>query len=163
VQLETVMQKIVSRQELQPILARWRFKAHTVVFTNGVFDLLHLGHLQYLAQAADLGHKLVIGLNSDASVKRIKGPTRPVHNQQTRALVLAALQFVDLVAIFDDDTPYELIKLVQPQILVKGADYQPEQIVGYDIVTAAGGRVCTIGLSPGQSTTATIGRMLQNP
>lgn len=127
-----------------------------VVFTNGCFDILHLGHVEYLAKAADMGDVLVVGLNTDASVKRLKGEERPINNQDARALVLASLSFVDAVVLFDEDTPYELIKTIRPDVLVKGADYKPEEIVGYDIVTSYGGTVATIPLVEGYSTTRLI-------
>ena len=130
-----------------------------VVFTNGCFDILHRGHVEYLAKAADLGDILVVGLNTDASVRRLKGEGRPVNNQEARALVLASLSFVDAVVLFDDDTPYNLIKTLRPDVLVKGADYQPEAIVGYDIVTSYGGTVTTIPLVEGYSTTNFIERL----
>lgn len=124
-----------------------------VVFTNGCFDILHRGHVEYLAKAADMGDVLVVGLNTDASVRRLKGESRPVNNQEARALVLASLNFVDAVVLFDEDTPYELIKAVRPDVLVKGADYKPEEIVGYDIVTSYGGKVEVVDLVEGYSTT----------
>ncbi|MGL5912529.1 MAG: D-glycero-beta-D-manno-heptose 1-phosphate adenylyltransferase, partial [Bacteroidales bacterium] len=130
-----------------------------IVFTNGCFDILHRGHIESLAQARALGTKLVVGLNSDASVRRLKGAKRPVQDQQTRALVLASLQFVSHVVIFDEDTPYELIKLVQPDILVKGADYNAQDVVGYDIVTANGGQVISIPLIEGYSTSKLVEKM----
>ena len=124
-----------------------------VVFTNGCFDILHRGHVEYLAKAADMGDVLVVGLNTDASVRRLKGESRPINNQEARALVLASLSFVDAVVLFDEDTPYELIKAVRPDVLVKGADYKPEEIVGYDIVTSYGGKVEVVDLVEGYSTT----------
>lgn len=150
---------ILDSNELQNQLAIWRFKDQKVVFTNGCFDIIHRGHLEYLAKAASLGNKLVIGLNSDASVKRLKGHTRPVQDETSRALILAAFSFVTCVVIFDEDTPYELIKLVQPDFLVKGGDYKPEDIVGYDIVMAKGGKIETIEFVEGHSTTSIINKM----
>ena len=134
-------------------LSKWRDRGLSIVFTNGCFDLLHRGHVEYLAKASDMGDVLVVGLNTDASVRRLKGSGRPVNNEETRALVLASLAFVDAVVLFDEDTPYELIKTVRPDVLVKGADYQPKEIVGYDIVTSYGGTVQTIPLVEGYSTT----------
>lgn len=131
-----------------------------VVFTNGCFDILHRGHVEYLSKAADKGDVLVVGLNTDASVKRLKGEGRPVNNEEARAMVLASLSFVDAVVLFDEDTPYELIKAVRPDVLVKGADYKKEEIVGYDIVTSYGGTVETIPLVEGYSSTKII--MSQN-
>lgn len=157
--LTTIKNKLLSREALETKLAEWRSARETIVFTNGCFDILHRGHVEYLAQAADLGDKLIVGLNTDASVKRLKGESRPVNDEKSRALLLSALQFVDAVVFFDEDTPYELIKQVQPDILVKGNDYKPEEIVGYDIVTAKGGKVLTIDLVEGFSTTNIISRM----
>jgi D-glycero-beta-D-manno-heptose 1-phosphate adenylyltransferase len=128
-----------------------------IVFTNGCFDILHQGHVDYLCKAKDLGNILIVGLNTDASVKRLnKSPERPINKEQSRALVLAALVLVDAIVLFDEDTPYELIKTVQPDVLVKGADYKAEDIVGYDIVKARGGEVVTIELTEGFSTTELI-------
>jgi rfaE bifunctional protein nucleotidyltransferase chain/domain len=157
--LSSVKIKILAGEELSRTLAFWRFKDFQVVFTNGCFDILHRGHIEYLAQAASLGDILIIGLNSDASVRRIKGESRPVQDEQTRALVLASLQFVSAVVLFHEDTPFNLISLVQPDILVKGADYKPEEIIGYDIVTAKGGKVITIDMVEGQSTTAILNKI----
>ena len=157
--LTTIKNKLLSREALETKLAEWRSAGKTIVFTNGCFDILHRGHVEYLAQAADLGDKLIVGLNTDASVKRLKGESRPVNDEKSRALLLSALQFVDVVVFFDEDTPYELIKQLQPDILVKGNDYKPEEIVGYDIVTAKGGKVLTIDLVEGFSTTNIISRL----
>ncbi|MBR4803943.1 MAG: D-glycero-beta-D-manno-heptose 1-phosphate adenylyltransferase [Bacteroidales bacterium] len=133
-----------------------------VVFTNGCFDLVHQGHIDYLSKARDLGDMLVVGLNTDASVRRLKGPRRPINDEYSRALLLASMVFVDYVVLFDEDTPYELIKAVQPDVLVKGSDYKPEDIVGYDIVMAKGGRVATLDFLPGFSTTAIECKILEN-
>jgi len=127
-----------------------------IVFTNGCFDILHCGHITYLAQARQLGDLLVVGLNSDASVKRLKGPQRPVNSQDARALVLAALEVVDYVVFFEEDTPYNIITKVQPDILVKGGDYRLENIVGADVVRARGGQVLTIPFVEGFSTSSII-------
>ena len=129
------------------------------MFSNGCFDILHCGHVEYLAKAAAFGDVMIIGLNTDASVKRLKGPSRPVNDEYARAFVLAGLEFVSAVVLFDEDTPYNLIKKVQPDFLVKGSDYKPENIVGYDIVTAKGGKVVTVDLVEGYSTTKTIEKM----
>jgi D-beta-D-heptose 7-phosphate kinase/D-beta-D-heptose 1-phosphate adenosyltransferase len=135
----------------------WRRSIHgSVVFTNGVFDLLHPGHVDVLRGARALGDALIVGVNSDASVRRLKGAERPVRPLQDRAYVLAALEVVDAVAAFDEDTPLELIRILLPDVLVKGGDYTPETIVGADVVRAAGGRVVTIPLTSGQSTTSII-------
>ncbi|MBO6027201.1 MAG: D-glycero-beta-D-manno-heptose 1-phosphate adenylyltransferase [Bacteroidales bacterium] len=154
--LQLIKNKISNRSSLTSHLSQWRAQGLKVVFTNGCFDLLHRGHVEYLAKAADMGDVLVVGLNTDASVRRLKGEGRPVNDENARALVLAALSFVDAVVLFDEDTPYELIKAVRPDVLVKGADYKPEEIVGYDIVTSYGGRVETIDLVEGYSTTGMI-------
>jgi rfaE bifunctional protein nucleotidyltransferase chain/domain len=130
-----------------------------VVFTNGVFDLLHAGHVEVLAAARALGEALIVGLNTDAGVRRLKGPERPLCCQEDRALVLAALEMVDRVVLFDEDTPRELILDLRPDVLVKGADYAPDQIVGAREVTAAGGRVETIALRPGRSSSDLVRRI----
>lgn len=154
--LELIQSKIFEGEEIERLLAIWRFKNHKVVFTNGCFDILHLGHIDYLAKAKDQGDVLIIGLNTDESVRRIKGPQRPLNDQQARSLILASLRFVDAIVLFDEDTPYELIKKVQPDILVKGSDYKAEDIVGYDIVKAKGGEIRTLELVEGYSTTRII-------
>ena len=127
-----------------------------IVFTNGCFDLLHVGHVRYLNQARSRGDVLFVGVNSDASVKRLKGPTRPVQNESDRAEILSNLKAVDFVSIFDEDTPYELIKVVRPDILVKGGDWKPDQIIGSDIVLSYGGKVESLMFVEGKSTTAII-------
>lgn len=155
--LQILQSKIVEKEELSFILNRWRLKDHTVVFTNGCFDLLHRGHIEYLANAADLGTKLIIGLNTDESVRRQgKGANRPLQDEVSRSLLLASLHFVDLVIMFDEDTPLDLIKSIQPDILVKGADYKVEEIVGHKEVQAYGGKVERISFIEGYSTTKII-------
>ncbi len=134
----------------------WQAAGQKVVFTNGCFDLLHLGHVDYLENARNLGNKLVIGLNTDNSVSRFKGPERPLQDQKSRARVLAALEFVDLVVYFDEDTPLNLISQLLPNILVKGSDYLAENIVGADVVQKNGGVVKTIDFVPGYSTTRIV-------
>ncbi len=134
----------------------WKRTGQKVVFTNGCFDILHLGHVDYLEKARALGDKLVLGLNTDSSVSRFKGPERPLQDQNSRARVLASLQFVDLVVFFNEDTPLNLISKLLPDILVKGSDYLAENIVGADIVQKAGGVVKTIDFVPGYSTTAIV-------
>jgi D-glycero-beta-D-manno-heptose 1-phosphate adenylyltransferase len=131
-----------------------------LVFTNGCFDIIHPGHVDYLERARSMGDGLVVGLNSDASVRRLKGPLRPVNDQRSRARVLAALQCVDYVVIFDEDTPLELIQKVRPDVLVKGGDWSVERIVGRDVVEEAGGSVCSIPLLAGHSTTSTVERIV---
>ncbi len=154
--LKIIKSRIYSWESLQRQLALWKFQDKKIVFTNGCFDILHLGHIELLGKARGLGNILIVGMNSDESVHRIKGPHRPVNSHHARAFVLASLVFVDAVVIFDEDTPYELIKLVQPDILVKGKDYEGKEIVGSDIVEARGGEVVTIELTKGYSTTHTI-------
>jgi rfaE bifunctional protein nucleotidyltransferase chain/domain len=150
---DSVNAKILSGETLEHTLARWKFFKKKIVFTNGVFDILHLGHVEYLAKAADMGDVLVIGLNSDDSVRRIKGNSRPLNHQLQRAMLLASLSFVSAVVIFEEDTPANLIAIVSPDILVKGGDYKAEQVAGADIVKAKGGDVRIIELTPGYSTT----------
>lgn len=151
--LENIQHKIFSLEQLKASLNIWRLLEKKIVFTNGCFDLLHLGHIDYLAKAADLADKLVIGLNSDFSTNILKGPNRPITDEHSRALILASFSFVDAVILFDDQTPLELIKSVRPDILVKGSDYTIEQIIGSDIVLQNGGQVKTIDYLPGYSTT----------
>ncbi|MCQ2318248.1 MAG: D-glycero-beta-D-manno-heptose 1-phosphate adenylyltransferase [Bacteroidales bacterium] len=156
---KNINSKILDGEGLEKWLVECRRSGKKIVFSNGCFDILHLGHVEYLSKAAAKGDVLIIGLNTDASVKRLKGPTRPVNDEKARAFVLAALEFVSAVTLFDEDTPYQLINKVQPDVLVKGSDYKPEDIVGYDIVMAKGGRVETIDLVEGFSTTKTIERL----
>jgi len=137
----------------------WRFRDKKIVFTNGVFDILHQGHIEYLSKARDLGGILVVGLNSDDSVHRIKGPNRPVNNEQARALVLASLSFVDAIVLFSEETPAELIKMVKPDFLVKGKDYKEHEIAGSEFVKSYGGKVVTIELVKGFSTTHIIEKL----
>lgn len=151
---DLLVSKILDRKLLAARLNTWRLRDQKIVFTNGCFDLLHLGHIDYLSKAAAIGDKLVVGVNSDASNHRLKGPGRPINDEQSRSYLLAALFFVDAVCIFDEDTPYELIRLLRPDVLVKGADYTIDQIVGADLVLAGGGKVKTIEYLAGYSTTA---------
>lgn len=157
--LEKIKSKIQSWDEARRTVERWQGEGLRVVFTNGCFDLLHYGHIHYLAQARDLGSRLVVGLNSDASVRRLKGARRPINAQASRQLMLAALECVDLVATFEEDTPFELIRLLGPDILVKGGDYRPEDIVGADIVMARGGEVKALPYIEGYSTSAIEARI----
>ncbi len=154
--LDRIERKILTGSQAAEMVSKWQQDGLNVVFSNGCFDLVHRGHIEYLSKAADLGDKFVIGLNTDQSVARIKGSKRPLVDEKSRAILLAALTFVDAVVFFDEDTPYELIKLIKPNYLVKGADYKPESIVGYDIVTANGGAVKTIDFVEGFSSTALI-------
>jgi rfaE bifunctional protein nucleotidyltransferase chain/domain len=154
--MEKAVTKIKSREEAQTQVKAWQAKGETVVFTNGCFDLLHLGHVDYLEKARELGDRLIIGLNTDNSVSRFKGPERPLQDQDSRAQILASLQFVYLVVFFNEDTPFDLISALIPNVLVKGSDYLAENIVGADVVKKAGGVVKTIDFVPGYSTTRIV-------
>jgi D-beta-D-heptose 7-phosphate kinase/D-beta-D-heptose 1-phosphate adenosyltransferase len=147
--------------EAQASLGRWRVAGETVVFTNGVFDLLHRGHAEYLEEARALGDRLVVGINSDASVRRLKGPTRPIVPETERAELIAALDCVDLTAIFDQDTPLEIIRAVAPDVLAKGADWAADAIVGREFVESRGGRVVRIPVREGLSTSALVRRIVE--
>lgn len=146
---------------MKRVLNQWHTENKKIVFTNGCFDLIHRGHIDYLSKSADLGEVLIIGLNSDKSVSSIKGEDRPIIDELSRALLLASFEFVTAVVIFDEDTPYELISLIKPDILVKGADYKAEDIVGYDIVTEKGGKVVTLNYLPGFSTSSIVQKIKQ--
>ena len=153
---DTLAQKLFSRTSLAEKAATWRKEGQKLVFTNGCFDLLHPGHLNYLLEAAQLGDKLVIGLNSDHSVQRLKGLNRPINNETIRASFLACLYFIDAICIFDEDTPLELIKTLTPDVLVKGGDYTIATIVGAKEILENGGQVKTLDFLPGYSTTNLI-------
>ncbi len=160
--LEIIKNKIFTSIEDPGYLHRisgWKLLSDVIVFTNGCFDILHRGHVEYLAEAAQLGHRLIVGLNSDSSVKRLKGDTRPVNDWMARAEVLASLQWVDAVVGFDEDTPKNLIEFTTPNILAKGGDYKAEEVVGYDFVKAHGGQTVIISFVDGYSTTKTIEKM----
>ncbi len=153
--------KLQSKEAVASTIAKLKAQNKKIVFTNGCFDIIHPGHVDYLAQARDLGDYLVLGLNTDESVKRLgKAPNRPINHEQARATVLAALASVDALVLFNEDTPLELIEFLKPNILVKGNDYKPENIVGYDVVTANGGKVITIPFLEGYSTTGLIKKIL---
>ena len=157
---QIIEDKIIDGKMLSHRLSLWKLFGKKIVFTNGCFDILHQGHVDYLCRARDCGAVLIVGVNTDASVKRLnKSPERPINKENSRAALLASLLFVDAVVLFDEDTPYELIKIVQPDVLVKGSDYKLEDIVGADIVKAKGGEVITIQLTPGFSTTALINKI----
>jgi len=149
---------VVAGGDLRPHLAEWRAEGFRIGFTNGCFDILHPGHVKVLTAARAACDRLIVGLNSDASVRRLKGETRPVQDERARAEVLAALEAVDLVAIFDEDTPLQLITQIKPSVLVKGGDYTREQVVGHEIVAANGGEVLLIDILPGHSTTSLVAR-----
>lgn len=166
--LKRLEHKIQLASDAARIVSEWKKSGQTVVFTNGCFDILHKGHMTYLAKAAELGDKLVLGLNTDASVKRLgKGDERPVNSQDARAAVMASLEFVDLVVIFDEDTPLDLIRQLRPDILAKGADYDPEEtdpsaktyIQGSKEVKEWGGSIAAIPLVDGFSTTGIINKL----
>ncbi|MFN8348185.1 MAG: D-glycero-beta-D-manno-heptose 1-phosphate adenylyltransferase [Spirosomataceae bacterium] len=148
--------KILSWEDAAQTARHWQAEGKKIVFTNGCFDIVHLGHIDYLEKARALGDKLVLGLNTDASVSRLKGPSRPVVNEYARARLMAALSFVDTVILFDEPTPLELIQTICPDILVKGDDYTVQNIVGADFVIERGGAVKTISLVKGYSTTSLI-------
>jgi rfaE bifunctional protein nucleotidyltransferase chain/domain len=152
--LEIIKNKIVSLEHLNKLVMAWRLKSDTIVFTNGCFDILHLGHIDYLSKARDLGKRLIVGVNTDNSVKRLgKGESRPINDEKSRSMIIASLQFVDAVILFDEDTPYQLIRAIEPDVLVKGADYTIDKVVGADIVMARGGNVVLIEYLEGYSTT----------
>ena len=153
------MNKVLTRIALRRRLDGLRRRGKRIVFTNGCFDLIHPGHVRYLRAAKRLGDVLVVGLNSDASVRRLKGPLRPLVPLRNRSEVMAALEMVDYVTVFGEDTPYNLIKQVQPDVLVKGGDWKPDQIVGADIVRARGGVVRSLRFAAGYSTTRLVERI----
>lgn len=160
--MPTLRDKVfVTSEYALPLIQEWKEAGKKVAFTNGCFDLLHVGHVLYLEEAKALGDVLVVGLNSDASVSRLKGPNRPIQDEYTRAHVLAALQSVDMVVLFPEDDPYNLISMLKPDILVKGGDWKIEQIVGSDIVLANGGDVKSLSFVEGYSTTL-IEQKIQN-
>ncbi len=154
------MGKVLSLPALRKVRERLRKQQKKVVFTNGTFDILHRGHVEYLTKAKALGDVLIVGLNTDASIRRIKGPQRPINTNRDRAAVLAALAAVDYICFFGEDTPQRLIAALVPDVLVKGADWSVNAIVGKDIVENHGGVVKTIRLTPGRSTTNVIRRIL---
>lgn len=151
--IQTLKSKIQNWEQAAQLVQTWQSENQKVVFTNGCFDILHYGHLHYLADAKMVGDKLAVGLNSDGSVQRLKGNHRPIHDLSTRLHMLAALEMVDMVVIFEEDTPFQLIQKLQPDFLVKGGDYQPKDIVGADIVLAKGGQVLSLPFVKGYSTT----------
>jgi rfaE bifunctional protein nucleotidyltransferase chain/domain len=155
---DKIAAKIFSPDELHKRIAFWRLSGDKVVFTNGCFDILHPGHIQLLSAAAQLGDRLILGLNSDKSVTRLKGETRPINPQQGRATVLAALEMIDAVVIFEEDTPENLIHFFEPDILVKGGDWKKEEIIGGDFVESYGGKVEVIPYLQGFSTTNILNR-----
>lgn len=155
------MGKVTSKSVLKGILGREKKNGKTVVFTNGCFDILHEGHIRYLRKAKEYGDVLVIGLNTDSSVKAIKGPNRPIIPQRSRAEVLASLNMVDYVVLFSEETPYNLIEFLKPDVLVKGADYEVSEIAGADVVKKNGGRVVRVRLEEGFGTSEIIEKILR--
>ena len=155
--------KITAFSKVKALASRLRAKGKRIVFTNGCFDILHSGHVKYLEKASSLGDVLILGLNSDCSVKKIKGPLRPIVGQKDRAAVVASLGFVDYVVVFGDATPLKLIKAIRPDIIVKGADWKPGKIVGANLVKSYGGKVVAIPLVKGRSTTGLIRRISNTP
>lgn len=153
---QQIASKVLDKAALKRKLALWKFKDDKIVFTNGCFDLIHAGHISTIVQAASYGDRLILGLNSDDSVKRLKGNDRPLQKEQNRALILAAMHNIDAVVIFDEDTPKELIELVKPDVLVKGGDYQPDEVVGADIVLKNGGEIKLAEYIPNNSSTELI-------
>lgn len=153
---DRIPEKIYTLPELKKMTRIWQMSSRSVAFTNGVFDLLHAGHIKLLSEAAAEGRVLVVALNSDASVKRLKGKERPVNDQDARALIMASLVMVDAVVIFDEDTPLELIKEILPDVIIKGGDYTEENVVGSKEVKDNGGRVVIVPLEDGLSTSAII-------
>lgn len=160
--VDAIPQKIFSSHQIKQRVMQWRLMGKKIAFTNGIFDILHQGHIFSISQSAKEADCLVVGLNSDASTKRLKGETRPVNDEQSRALVLASLVMVDAVVIFDEDTPLELIKSIMPDVLVKGGDYTVEQIAGAKEVIANGGRTVINPILEGFSTTAIINKMKES-
>ena len=157
--IQSIPDKIFTADALQHQLKRWRLHNKKIVFTNGVFDILHQGHIASLSEAALFGHVLIIGVNTDASVKRLKGDTRPVNNENSRALLLASLLVTDAIILFDEDTPLNLIQTILPDVLVKGGDYTIDEIVGAKEVIANGGEVKIVPIVEGFSTTGIIEKM----
>jgi rfaE bifunctional protein nucleotidyltransferase chain/domain len=155
------MGEVASLSQLLQLRTQWKFFGRKVVFTNGCFDILHRGHVDYLAKAKSLGDILVVGLNDDRSVLRLKGPQRPIIDQDDRANILAGLKSVDYVVMFSEDTPYELIKAIVPDVLVKGADWSVDNVVGKDIVESAGGSVQAIEFLPNRSTSRIIEKIVR--
>lgn len=155
-QISRLQSKILSVSALENQLKKWRNANEKIVFTNGCFDLIHFGHIDYLAKARDLGNRLVVGLNTDASIRRLKGSSRPIKDEQSRLALIAGLGFVDAVVLFDEETPIKLISIIKPNVLVKGGDYEVKDIVGHEIVQSNSGKVCTIDFVDGYSSSKLI-------
>ena len=156
---QPIQKKIYYLENCIKQVSQWKSRNESIVFTNGCFDILHKGHVDYLSKAAGLGQHLIVGLNTDASVRRIKGEERPLQDESSRALILAAFEFTDAIVLFDEDTPLKLIEAIKPDILVKGSDYKEENIVGYEVLKSYGGLVKTIDFLPGYSTSSIINKI----
>ena len=154
--LNKLKAKIFNIKDLSKIINEWRLNGDKIVFTNGCFDLIHLGHLEILARSADLGDKLIVGINSDMSIKKIKGNSRPIIEEDSRAKQLAAIEFIDAVILFNEDTPYDLINILKPDVLTKGGDYKKNDIVGNQLINKEQGEVVIIPLTQGYSTTSIL-------
>lgn len=159
--IELIENKIFIKEspEFENLISLWKFQNKRIVFTNGCFDILHLGHITTLANASDLGDVLVVGINTDSSVRKLKGKNRPIVDQHSRAMKIAAMSCVDAVVYFDDETPIEVIRNIVPNVLVKGGDYKPKEIAGYDVVTDNGGTVVVLDYMSGYSTTEIEGKI----
>ncbi len=157
---KTLLSKVLPKAKIAPLVCDWRNAGKKIVFTNGCFDLLHLGHVDYLSKARGYGDKLVVGLNSDASIKKLKGSSRPIKDERSRSWILASFAFVDAVVLFDDETPLELISQINPDVLVKGGDYSTDEIVGNELVSSAGGQVLTVPFVKGFSSTNFIDKII---
>ena len=154
--LNKLKAKIFNIKDLSKIINEWRLNGDKIVFTNGCFDLIHLGHLEILARSADLGDKLIVGINSDMSIKKIKGNSRPIIEEDSRAKQLAAIEFIDAVILFNEDTPYNLINILKPDVLTKGGDYKKNDIIGNELINKEQGEVVIIPLTQGYSTTSIL-------
>jgi len=158
--LENIQNKIISRSDLPKIITLIKAQNKKIVFSNGCFDLVHRGHVEYLAKAADLGNIFILGLNTDASVQRLKGKSRPLQDEYARSVLMAGFSFINYIVLFDEDTPFELINEIVPDVLVKGDDYKIEDVVGYETVINNGGSVQTIELTKGYSTSIIVDKIL---
>ena len=156
-----MVEKILSLEKVEDVVRHIRNENKTIVFTNGCFDVIHSGHVRYLIEAKQLGDDLILGVNSDSSIKRLKGESRPINNEEDRLIVLAAFEMIDFLVIFNEDTPYNLIQTIKPDFLVKGGDWKEEQIVGSDIVKSYGGKVLSLPYHQGRSSTVIIEKMNQ--
>lgn len=159
--MNNIRNKISDREDLH-FISKWKEQGYKICFTNGCFDLVHAGHVTYLEQASHLADKLIVGINSDSSVKKLKGQHRPIISQDDRAMLIAAFYFVDRVFIFDEETPLALIELLMPDVLVKGGDWTPDKIVGSDLVLSNGGKVMSLPFLEGHSTTNIEHKIIEN-